>query len=646
MSAKRASEGNVPVYLFSQGNNYQSYLYFGAHPAVQGGAEGYVFRVWAPRVLEASVVGDFNGWRHGANPMATQGGGVYEAFVPGLCRYDNYKYSFKLPGGAISLKADPFAFHAETPPGTASKLYPLSDFAWGDGDWMQNRRALYRRPMNVYEVHLGSWRRHDDGNPLTYRELADDLVSYAVDMGYTHLELMPITEYPFDGSWGYQVSGYFAPTSRYGTPEDFCYFVDCCHRAGLGVILDWVPAHFPKDAFGLYRFDGAPLYEYEDPKKAEHHGWGTVVFDYGRPEVQSFLLSSAMFWLLQYHVDGLRLDAVASMLYLDYGRGDGEWTPNIYGGKENLEAIALLRKLHEVVFTEVHNPLMVAEESTAWPLVTKPTDVGGLGFNYKWNMGWMNDALGFMSLDPLYRKYNHDKLTFSFFYAFSENYILPISHDEVVHGKRSLISKMPGEYEDKFASVRAFLAFMIAHPGKKLTFMGTEFGQFIEWDYRKPLDWLLLGYEMHAKLQDFVRDLNHFYLDHPPLWDVDDSWEGFSWICADDNTQSVLTFRRTDFMGNDLICVCNLGTACHESYRIGVPKTRDYREVFSSDDLRYGGEGRHNKKVLRHKKAAAHGLPQSIELQIPPLSVLFLQEEPEKPRAPKKARPPASIMGI
>lgn len=622
------SENSIPLYLFHEGTNAKAYEYLGAHP-VDGGV---CFRVWAPNVQWAGVAGDFNGWQPDKAPMTKISSGVWECFVDGVNRYDAYKYYFRTADGREFYKSDPFAFHCETRPGTASKYYGELDFDWSDKGWLRKRKKadIYSSPMNIYEVHAGSWQLYDDGNPLSYRDLADRLIPYVKDMGYTHIELLPVMEYPFDGSWGYQVTGYFAPTSRYGTPEDFAYFVNAAHNAGIGIILDWVPAHFPKDAYGLYEFDGSACYEYADPRKGEHLQWGTRVFDYGKPEVQSFLVSSAMFWISEYHIDGLRVDAVASMLYLDYGRDDGNWIPNCHGGRENLEAVAFLKKLNESVFREHGDVLMIAEESTAWPMVSRPTYLGGLGFNFKWNMGWMNDCLRYFSLDGLARKFNHDCLTFSFFYAFSENFVLPISHDEVVHGKCSLINKMPGTYEEKFAGVRSFLGYMMSHPGKKLLFMGCEFGQFIEWNYKQQLDWLLLDYETHRQLKSYVSALNKFYLANSPLWEIDYSWEGFSWIVSDDSSNSVVAYIRRDKKENELIALCNFTSVTRQKYRIGVPKPGTYRVVFSSALPEFGGKGESTVGSVRAKKKPIHGYEYSIELNIEGLSCMYIKNTSRK----------------
>ena len=608
---------------FADGTCADAYRFLGSHN--EDGKT--VFRVWAPGAEEISVVGDFCDWDHTKYHMMHIGGGIFEAIVDELPEYSAYKYSIKSKDGHRFLKSDPYAYHFETAPATASKTYDIDGFDWHDGEWLEKRRAgdIYSSPVNIYEVHIGSWRRYKDGNLLDYKELARQLSEYVKEMGYTHVELMPVMEHPFDGSWGYQVTGYYAPTSRYGTPKDFMTFVDIMHEAGIGVIIDWVPAHFPKDGSGLYKFDGSPCYEYADERKGEHKEWGTCVFDYGRGEVVSFLVSNAMFWHEMYHVDGIRVDAVASMLYLDYNRRDGEWIPNRFGGHENLEAVDFFHTLNETVFAKFPGTMMIAEESTAWPMVTKPVFSGGLGFNFKWNMGWMNDMLRYMSLDPINRKYHHDSLTFSFFYAFSENFILPMSHDEVVHGKCSMINKMPGDYGMKFDGLRAFYAFMAAHPGKKLLFMGSEFAQFIEWNYEQELDWLLLEYDKHKKMQYFVKTLNRFYLENPEFWQIDYSWEGFSWISNDDRDQSVISFRRIDKNGDEIICVFNFVPVAREKYRIGAPQHGIYSVLFNTDDEKFGGSGTYNESDYITALVPMHGYDQSLELKLPPLSALFLK---------------------
>ncbi len=627
-TTKKHSENDVPLYLFHEGSNSNAYEYFGSH---RKNKNTVVFRVWAPDAKNVSVTGDFNNWSETENPMKQlkNSGGVWEAEIKNIKPYDMYKYCITAADGRTLMKCDPYGFHMETRPGTATKYYEIDDcYEWHDEKWVEGRNGknIYESPVNIYEIHAGSWKQYDDGNFYSYRALADSLVPYVKKMGYTHIEFMPLTEYPFDGSWGYQVTGYFAATSRYGEPKDLMYLVDKCHENGIGVILDWVPAHFPKDANGLYEFDGGPLYEYSDPRKGEHYGWGTRVFDFGKNEVRSFLMSSASFWLKKYHLDGIRIDAVASMLYLDYDRKDGEWVPNKNGGNENLEAVEFLQKLNENIFRDFPYAMMIAEESTSWPMVTKPVFSGGLGFNFKWNMGWMNDILRYFSLDGFFRKYNHDCITFSMFYAFSENFVLPISHDEVVHGKKSLIDKMPGSYDEKFAGVRAFLGYMMAHPGKKLMFMGQEFGQFIEWNYEKGLDWLLLDYPKHRALQNYFKKINEFYKANPAFWQIDYSWEGFSWISSDDKDNSVIAFRRIDEKGKEIIVVCNFTNVERCDYRIGIPKKGAYKIVFNSDDVEFGGEGKGNKGKLKTESINMHGFEQSISLDLPPMSAIYIKK--------------------
>lgn len=614
--------------LFHKGDCFYAYRFMGVHRI---GDAQYVFRVWAPNAKSVSLVGDFNFWDRNQNPMnRITSGGIWEITVSGLSDFDLYKYSIEAPDGIILLKADPYGLHFETRPGTATKVYELPDFSWGDSSYLQKQKKKNAlcRPINIYEVHPGSWRRYPDGSFFSYRKLAEELIPYVLEMGYTHIELLPISEYPFDGSWGYQVTGYYAPSARYGTPEDFMQFVNDCHAAGIGVIIDWVAAHFPKDAMGLYEFDGTCCYEYADPLKNEHPDWGTRIFDYERGEVQSFLISNVLFYLDRYHIDGIRVDAVASMLYLDYGKKDGAWRPNIYGGKENLGAVSFLRKLNHAAFQFNPSVLMIAEESTAWPMVTRPPECGGLGFLLKWNMGWMNDTLSYFSKDPFFRSGIHHQLSFSMTYAFSENYILPLSHDEVVHGKCSLVNKMPGAYEQKFAGLRAYLAYQMAHPGKKLLFMGGEFAQFIEWDYQKELDWLLLDYDYHKKFQTCIRDLNHLYLKKSPLWEIDDSWDGFLWLVPDDNTQNILAFIRRDKKGKELLCVFNFSPVPRENYRLGLPHHCRIRCIFSTDDLAYGGEGT-KLRGQSTKSVPFHGYVQSLTVTIAPMSAAFYEIKPQ-----------------
>ena len=635
--AKIKEEYQLPVYLFHNGTNYKAYKFFGNHKINK---DKFAFRVWAPNATAVSVVGDFNSWDKDANKCKLVAPGIWEAIVKGVNVYDCYKYAVTSPTGVVHLKADPYAVHQETRPGTGSKVYELHNYSWGDEAWQKKKenQNILAQPINIYEVHFGSWKRHDDGNFLTYREMAEQLVPYVKDMGYTHIEMLPIMEYPYDGSWGYQVTGYFAATSRYGLPEDLMYFVDECHKAGIGVILDWVPAHFPKDAFGLYEFDGTCCYEYSDMKKGEHKEWGTRVFDYAKNEVKSFLISSAEYWIDEFHFDGIRVDAVASMLYLDYCRKDGEWTPNKNGGRENLEAVEFFKQLNSTILSNHPGSMMIAEESTAWPMITMPPDKGGLGFNFKWNMGWMNDMLRYTSMDPLFRKGNHSCITFSFFYAFSENFILPISHDEVVHGKASLLNKMPGEYDMKFDGMRLFLAYMMAHPGKKLLFMGSEFGQFIEWNYKQGLDWLLLDYDKHRQLQGFTRELNNFYNEHSELWEIDYSWEGFQWISSEDNCNSVIAFRRINSKGEEIIAVFNWTPNNFSSYKIGVPEKGTYKVLLDTALAKYGGDKSRKDNAYKTKAQPIHGYEQNIDLKLHGLSALFLQKVKAPAKSVKKAK--------
>ncbi len=624
-------ETDLPLHLFHHGENFKTYELMGAHPATVNHKKGFVFRVWAPRAKSVAIVGEFNDWNeesHLMQPMID--GETFELFIPGLKQFDCYKYCITTEDGRTLYKADPFAFHAETPDAdvsNASKLYDIRGYKWSDKAYLdkQKHKNIYRSPMNVYEVNLLSWKKKEDGGYYTYRELAKELVSYVVAMGYTHVELMPITEYPFDGSWGYQVTGYYAVTSRLGTPHDFMYLVDCFHMAGIGVILDWVPAHFPKDAFGLYEFDGQPLYEASQWDRMENKGWGTRKFDYGRSEVVSFLISSAMFFLENYHIDGLRVDAVASMLYLDYDKKDGEWVPNVYGENKNLEALAFLRRLNEAVFSFYPNVLMIAEESTAWPMVTKPTSMGGVGFNFKWNMGWMNDVLSYVSTNPLFRKYDHSKLTFSMMYAFSENYVLPISHDEVVHGKCSLIGKMPGTYEEKFAGVRAFLGYMMSHPGKKLHFMGSEIGQFKEWNYKEGIEFFLKQYPPHEKLSVMIKELNYLYKNTPALYEIEDSWDGFEWLAPDDGDRNFLAYLRKDSEGNQIVVMLNFSGSDLVAYKLGLEKGK-YQVIFNSDSVRYGGSGTMRRTIFNTAKSHSHGKENSITFNLPKLTCVYLKK--------------------
>ena len=609
---------------FSAGRSTDAYRFLGCHQAVRDGSDGCVFRVWAPHARSVRTVGSFNGWDLSSPVMDRLPGGIWERFIPGVQVYDSYKFYIERPDGSFVFRADPFAFHAATRPETDSKVFHTDGFCWTDGPYLAKRQKEdpRRQPVNIYEVHLGSWRTRPDCSPLPYAEAARRLADYAVDMGYTHIELLPITEYPYDPSWGYQVTGWFAPTSRYGTPHDFMEFVDICHSKGIGVILDWVGAHFPRDEHGLFEFDGGCCYESEDSLMRDHPEWGTRQFDYGRPEVRSFLTSSVLFWLETYHIDGIRADAVASMLYLDYGRQGGQWRPNREGGNIDLDAVAFLQQMNTAVAAFDPSVMTVAEESTAFPRVTGPVSEGGLGFTFKWNMGWMHDMLDYMSADPLFRKGRHNELTFTMTYAFSEHFVLPLSHDEVVHGKRSLLNKMSGSYEEKFQNLRTFYGYMMTHPGKKLLFMGGEFGQFIEWDFQKQLDWLLLDYEKHCQLRAYVRDLNRFYLAHDALWDNDDNWDGFRWIACDDADHSVIAYRRVDRKGREMIVVCNFCPVLRENYCIGAPQRKLWKPVLSSDDAKYGGAGTTLAPVMA-QPLPMHGLKWSLPLTLPPLSTVI-----------------------
>ena len=608
-----------------------AYRFLGCHAQNRDGVDGFVFRTWAPRAQSVRVTGDFNFWNEEDLPMQPVGCGVWEAFSRFAQPGQRYKLCIKTKDGRTVYKTDPYGNRCGVLPDTASIIEAEDGFVWHDGLYRARRRKekILNRPVNIYEVHAGSWKRHEDGSVLSFRELAQQLVPYVRDMGYTHIELLPVMEYPYDPSWGYQITCYYAPTHRYGAPEDLKYFIDEAHRAGIGVILDWVPAHFPKDANGLYEFDGTCCYELSDPTMNEHPDWTTRIYDYGKPEVRSFLISNACYWISQFHADGIRVDAVASMLYLDYNRPN--YKPNRFGGRENLEAIDFLRQLNAAAFQTEPAVMMIAEESTAFPLITKPDYDGGLGFLFKWNMGWMNDMLQYMSLDPLYRKGDHNALTFSMTYAFSENFILPLSHDEVVHGKCSLIGKMPGNYDDKFNNLRVLYAYQMAHPGKKLNFMGSEFEQFIEWNFKQGLDWLLLGYEKHRKMQQFVKTLNRFYLENRELWEVDTGWDGYEWIEPDDRDRSVIAFRRKDRKGRELVVVCNFCPVLRENYRLGLPKQGWYVPVLNTDDEAFGGYG-FAPETVRTEKKPSHGQMQSGLFRVPPMSVCFYRYHRARPQ--------------
>jgi 1,4-alpha-glucan branching enzyme len=621
--------GDQDLYLLGEGNHLGLYEKLGAHPMELEGVAGTSFAVWAPNARRISVVGAFNFWDGRRHAMRKHPGGVWEIFIPDVGEGEVYKYEILGPNGELlPLKADPFGFRAEKLPGTASIVHDPTRFEWDDEAWMQGRegRNALDAPMAIYEVHLGSWKRNPDGSYYTYDQLAEELVPYVVKMGYTHVEFLPPTEHPFDGSWGYQPLGLFAPTSRFGAPDDFKGLVDAFHREGIGVFIDWVPAHFPEDSHGLALFDGTHLYDHADPRQGRHPDWGTLVFNYGRPEVRNYLLSNALFWLSEYHIDGLRVDAVASMLYLDYSREPGEWVPNVHGGNENLEAVSFLQRTNEVVFGRHAGATTLAEESTAWPMVSRPTSVGGLGFGYKWNMGWMHDSLQYMSEDSINRRYHHNEITFSLAYAFGENFVLPLSHDEVVHGKRSLIEKMPGDEWQKFANLRAYYGFMYAHPGKQLLFMGGEIAQRREWNHDTALDWHLLEETPHVGVQALIKDLNDLYSTTPALYEVDFEPAGFGWIAGGDIENSVVSFlRRGDAEEELAIVVCNFTPVVRHDYRIGVPEAAAYEEALNTDDARYGGSGVGNGGRITTERVQAHGREHSLSLTLPPLATIILK---------------------
>ena len=621
------NEARPALEVFHTGDSVRAYDFLGAHLVNRNDKNGVVFRVWAPTARSVSVAGDFNNWNNEANYMYNIGYGVWEVFVEGVKEFCTYKYCIESEYGDRLMKADPYAFHAQTRPGQASVVYDIESYSWNDSEWFNKRKEnnISSSPMNIYEIHAGSWRKYPDGNFFNYQKLADELIPYLKEMHYTHVQLMPIMEYPYDGSWGFQTTGYYAPTSRYGTPSDFMAFVDKLHGEGIGVILDWVPSNFPTDDFGLARFDGSPLYESNDPKTSKRDSWGTCLFNYARFEVTSFLVSCAMFWLDKYHIDGLRIGALSSMLYLDYGKTEGEWEPNKFGGKENLDAVDFVKRLNTAVHMYHPDVMMFAEENTSWPKLTHKIEDGGLGFDFKWNMGWMNDMLHYMSLNPMWRPFNHDSLTFSFYYAFSEKFLLPISHDEVSHGKGSLIKQMPGKYDEQFAGVRAFITYMYAHPGKKLVFMGTEIGQFDEWNHEEAIQWDLLEFEKHKKLRTFFKELNKFYLDCKPLYELDTVWKGFDWIHHDDYTNSVIAFKRTDKNGDEIVSVCNFQPIRRDEYCIGVLKYGLYDEVFNSDEERFGGSGVVNGNNIKTEVMKIHGFDQGLSLTLPPLSVIYLR---------------------
>ena len=621
----------IDISLFNEGKHYSIYEKMGAHPMTVDGVEGVLFAVWAPNADRVSVVGNFNNWDGRRHPMRKLDySGIYELFIPGKLVGEIYKYEIKAKSGQVFMKSDPYAFSSEVRPANASRIVDIS-YKWKDAAWMEKRenKNTDEQPMAIYEMHLGSWKRPTDGREFyNYRDIASLLADYLLMMNYNYVELMPIMEHPYDPSWGYQVTGYYAPTSRYGSPADFMYFVDYLHSKGIGVILDWVPAHFPKDEHGLGRFDGTALYEHENPRRGEHPHWGTYIYNYGRNEVRNFLVANALYWAEKYHIDGIRIDAVASMLYLDYGRGDGEWLPNIYGGNENLEAIDFIKELNSKMHELHKGVIMIAEESTAWPMMTHPVEAGGLGFDYKWNMGWMNDFLNYMTLDPLYRKYHHNDLTFSMVYAYSEKFILVLSHDEVVHEKGSMIAKMPGGYEDKFSNLRVAYGYMMTHPGKKLLFMGQEIAQFTEFNENAEVDWSLFEFDAHVFMQGYVKELNELYKTEPALYELDSSPEGFTWINCNSANTSLLSYVRKGKKESDtLLIICNFTPMEHKAYKLATPSGGRWQEIFSSDNNRYGGEGRNNKTVKQAKKAECDGQEHYISVTVPPLSISVFKKK-------------------
>lgn len=618
----------LDMHLFCEGTHYQIYEKMGANIVEINKVKGVAFCVWAPNAKRVSVIGDFNQWDGRRHAMRLLGkSGVWEIFIPGLSENDIYKYEIKTLDNIILIKTDPYGKFYELRPNNASIVYDMDKYIWDDNEWIEKRRnkVCHKSPISIYEVHIGSWRKKANKEFLTYDELAIELTKYVKEMNYTHVELMGVLEHPYDGSWGYQVTGYFAPTSRFGTPDDFRYLVDTLHQNGIGVILDWVPAHFPKDAYALEKFDGTALYEHMDSRQGEHPEWGTLIFNYGRMEVKLFLLASAIYWFDKFHIDGIRVDAVASMLYLDYGKSYGEWIPNKYGGIENLEAVAFIKHMNSVLYGRFPGIMTIAEESTSWPKVTTPVDIGGLGFGFKWNMGWMNDFLTYMKLDPIYRKFNHEKITFSFMYAFSENFIQVLSHDEVVHEKASMINKMPGDDCQKFANLRLAYGYMYTHPGKKLLFMGSEFAQYREWSEKQSLDWHLLEVDAHIQIQTYIKDLNKLYINEPALWELDGQEQGFEWIdCHNENDSLIVFYRKGDLWERHVVVVCNFTPVVHKGYRIGVEEEGEYVEVFNSDNTKYGGSGVLN-NLLESQEIKWHNRPRSIVIDVPPLGVSIIK---------------------